>query len=130
MEASQNPFAHLKQTLQIGEKSYQYYNLQDLKDERLPTLPYSIRVLLEAAVRNCDNFHWSSEVIHLAYVCNSWQPVFEYIVHRTSTQNCSLFADSYNHTWKTNYTVSRQNIRHMYTEIQNISGCVGTRTFR
>ena len=57
MESSQNPFAHLRQTLQIGEKSYQYYNLQDLKDDRLPTLPYSIRVLLEAAVRNCDNFN-------------------------------------------------------------------------
>jgi len=57
MESSQNPFSHLKQTLKVGDKSYHYFNLQDLKDERLPTLPYSIRVLLEAAVRNCDNFN-------------------------------------------------------------------------
>jgi len=57
MELSQNPFSHLKQTLKVGDKSYHYFNLQDLKDERLPTLPYSIRVLLEAAVRNCDNFN-------------------------------------------------------------------------
>jgi aconitate hydratase len=57
MESSQNPFEHLKQQLNIAGKNYTFYNLQDLKDERLATLPYSIRVLLEAAVRNCDNFN-------------------------------------------------------------------------
>jgi aconitate hydratase len=33
------------------------YNITALNDERVQKLPYSIRVLLEAAVRNCDNFN-------------------------------------------------------------------------
>eukprot|EP00898_Chlorokybus_atmophyticus_P008469 jgi/Chlat1/8623/Chrsp86S08017 len=33
-----------------------YYSLAALNDPRLDKLPYSIRVLLESAVRNCDNF--------------------------------------------------------------------------
>lgn len=33
-----------------------YYNLQQLGDSRLEKLPYSVRVLLESAVRNCDEF--------------------------------------------------------------------------
>ena len=52
-----NPFAHLKQDIQVGDKTHQYFNLQDLKDERLNKLPFSIRVLLESAIRNCDNFN-------------------------------------------------------------------------
>eukprot|EP00918_Siedleckia_nematoides_P054219 GHVU01118371.1.p1 GENE.GHVU01118371.1~~GHVU01118371.1.p1 ORF type:complete len:156 (-),score=25.19 GHVU01118371.1:395-862(-) len=32
----------------------QYFSLPDLKDDRYEKLPYSIRVLLESAVRNCD----------------------------------------------------------------------------
>jgi len=31
--------------------------LPALADERYQKLPYSIRVLLESAVRNCDNFN-------------------------------------------------------------------------
>lgn len=31
--------------------------MQGLNDERLNTLPFSIRVLLESALRNCDNFN-------------------------------------------------------------------------
>jgi len=27
MESTQNPFAHLKQSLQIGDKTYHYFNL-------------------------------------------------------------------------------------------------------
>jgi len=38
----------------MGESSY--YNLPALGDNRLEKLPYSIRVLLESAVRNCDDF--------------------------------------------------------------------------
>ena len=34
-----------------------YYSLPALGDERYAKLPYSIRVLLESAVRNCDNFN-------------------------------------------------------------------------
>jgi len=50
-----NPYNHLKTDLEIGGEKYQYYNLPAL-DDRYSKLPFSIRVLLEAAVRNCDNF--------------------------------------------------------------------------
>lgn len=33
------------------------YNISAMEDERVSKLPFSIRVLLEAAVRNCDNFN-------------------------------------------------------------------------
>lgn len=62
MEASNvNPYAHCKKTLEVDGKEYSYFSLQDLKDERLAKLPYSVRVLLEAAVRNCDNFNVKSK---------------------------------------------------------------------
>ena len=57
MDTSSNPFQHLKQQLNCGENTYHYYNLKDLKDERLDNLPFSIRVLLESAIRNCDDFN-------------------------------------------------------------------------
>jgi aconitate hydratase len=55
MASSSNPFAHLLQDLKVGERNFRFYNLQKLNDPRLAKLPYSIRVLLESAVRNCDN---------------------------------------------------------------------------
>jgi aconitate hydratase len=57
MEKTANPFAHLKQELKVGDETFNYFNLQDLKDERLQKLPFSIRVLLESAIRNCDDFN-------------------------------------------------------------------------
>ena len=51
-----HPFAHLCKELQAGGRTYQYFDLLGLEDERLAKLPYSIRVLLESAVRNCDDF--------------------------------------------------------------------------
>ncbi|XAR73729.1 Aconitate hydratase, partial [Bertholletia excelsa] len=33
-----------------------HYSLQDLHDPRIEKLPYSIRILLESAIRNCDEF--------------------------------------------------------------------------
>jgi len=53
---SKNPFDRLVKTLEVGGKTYKYYSLQDLKDSRLERLPYSVRVLLESVLRNCDNF--------------------------------------------------------------------------
>ena len=53
----QNPFEHVKQALTVGDETFHYYNLQAMKDARLEKLPFSIRVLLESAVRNCDNFN-------------------------------------------------------------------------
>ena len=52
-----NPFESVKKELKVGDKTYHYYSLPELNDERVQKLPYSIRVLLEAAVRNCDEFN-------------------------------------------------------------------------
>lgn len=51
-----NPFAKHVKTLSKSEGHEQYYSLPSLQDSRYEELPYSIRVLLESAVRNCDNF--------------------------------------------------------------------------
>ncbi|XP_034092043.1 LOW QUALITY PROTEIN: iron-responsive element-binding protein 2 [Gymnodraco acuticeps] len=50
----EHPYSHLIDTLQDGK--IQFFNLQKLSDPRYDKLPLSIRVLLEAAVRNCDGF--------------------------------------------------------------------------
>lgn len=39
----------------------QFYNLHALRDERVSQLPFCIRILLEAAVRNCDGLSNNSE---------------------------------------------------------------------
>jgi len=41
----------------VDGQSYQYFSLPALGDSRYEKLPYSIRVLLESAVRTCDNFN-------------------------------------------------------------------------
>lgn len=46
----------VRQTLKLGDKSYSYYNIEKVSS-KVSTLPYSIRVLLESAVRNNDNFN-------------------------------------------------------------------------
>ena len=51
-----NPFDVIKKERQVGDATYHYYSLLDLKDERFESLPYSIRVLLEIGIRNCDEF--------------------------------------------------------------------------
>jgi aconitate hydratase len=59
--AQNNPFdARSLKELIVGENKYKYYNIQALEDPRLPNLPYSIRILLESAVRNCDEFEVKS----------------------------------------------------------------------
>ncbi|KAG2389563.1 hypothetical protein C9374_014123 [Naegleria lovaniensis] len=57
MPAQPNPFeSTVSRTVEINNKLYKYYSLPDLNDQRLATLPYCIRVLLENCVRNCDEF--------------------------------------------------------------------------
>lgn len=59
--ASENPFnSRCLKELQVGDKTYKYYNIQALEDPRLSRLPYSIRILLESAIRNCDEFEVKS----------------------------------------------------------------------
>jgi aconitate hydratase len=64
-----NPFEAVKTNL--GNR--QFYKLPSLNDDRLETLPYSIRVLLESAVRNCDEFNVQSSDVEriLAWEKNS-----------------------------------------------------------
>jgi len=52
-----NPFVDLVKTLCVDDKDYKYYDVTALQDKRYDKLPFSIRVLLESAVRNCDEFH-------------------------------------------------------------------------
>jgi len=53
--AGDNPFGYLKQPLEIDGTTHTFYNIPAL-GEKYNKLPFSIRVLLESAVRNCDNF--------------------------------------------------------------------------
>ncbi|XP_066460464.1 cytoplasmic aconitate hydratase isoform X2 [Eleutherodactylus coqui] len=51
-----NPFQHLVEPLDPAEPSKTFFNLLQLNDTRYARLPFSIRVLLESAIRNCDEF--------------------------------------------------------------------------
>ncbi|XP_013872919.1 cytoplasmic aconitate hydratase [Austrofundulus limnaeus] len=51
-----NPFQHIVEPLDPKEANQRFYNLTKLGDPRYERLPFSIRVLLESAVRNCDEF--------------------------------------------------------------------------
>ncbi|XP_077356476.1 cytoplasmic aconitate hydratase [Festucalex cinctus] len=51
-----NPFQHLAEPLDPQVANQLFYNLSKLEDPRYGKLPFSIRVLLESAVRNCDGF--------------------------------------------------------------------------
>ena len=53
-----NPF-NAKKTLEVGNETYTYIDLNALTEQGIgdvPKLPFSIRVLLEAALRNVDGF--------------------------------------------------------------------------
>jgi aconitate hydratase len=58
MEKS-HPFAHLETTLTVGSDNYKMFNINKyIEDKKLPhQLPFCIRVLLESAIRNCDDFN-------------------------------------------------------------------------
>ncbi|CAD8161215.1 unnamed protein product [Paramecium octaurelia] len=47
--------------LKIEGQTFKYYNLVELFGEKVTRLPYSIRILLEQAVRNCDGFNVKKE---------------------------------------------------------------------
>lgn len=51
-----NPFANLVEPLDPSQPARKFFNLNRLGDPRYAHLPFSIRVLLEAAIRNCDEF--------------------------------------------------------------------------
>ncbi|XP_051918344.1 cytoplasmic aconitate hydratase [Hippocampus zosterae] len=51
-----NPFQRILEPLDPQVANQMFYNLCKLEDPRYNSLPFSIRVLLESAVRNCDGF--------------------------------------------------------------------------
>ncbi|XP_061324725.1 cytoplasmic aconitate hydratase [Pezoporus flaviventris] len=51
-----NPFVRIVEPLDIKQPLKKFFNLSKLEDARYARLPFSIRVLLEAAIRNCDEF--------------------------------------------------------------------------
>ncbi|KAF3688530.1 Iron-responsive element-binding protein 2 [Channa argus] len=51
----EHPYSHLIDTLKDGKTKF--FNPQKLNDPRYDKLPLSIRVLLEAAIRNCDGYY-------------------------------------------------------------------------
>jgi aconitate hydratase len=52
-----SPYAKLLKTLDVeGGKPVKFYDVAALDKVKYARLPFSIRVLLESAVRNCDNF--------------------------------------------------------------------------
>ena len=52
-----NPFENVVQEITVDGHAYKYYSLPALNDSRVNKLPFSIRVLLESALRNCDEFN-------------------------------------------------------------------------
>ncbi|KAM7260819.1 hypothetical protein ACFE04_026294 [Oxalis oulophora] len=63
--AGENPFTSILKTLERadggGGEFGKYYSLPALNDPRIDRLPYSIRILLESAIRNCDEFQVKSK---------------------------------------------------------------------
>ncbi|KAK3096001.1 hypothetical protein FSP39_021854 [Pinctada imbricata] len=51
-----NPYSSLKRELQVNGKESAYFSISELDSARYSKLPYSVRILLESAVRNCDGF--------------------------------------------------------------------------
>ncbi|KAK4420771.1 Aconitate hydratase 3, mitochondrial [Sesamum alatum] len=61
--ASEHPFKEILTVLPKpgGGEFGKFYSLPALNDPRIDKLPYSIRILLESAIRNCDNFQVAKE---------------------------------------------------------------------
>ena len=69
--SAENPFAHLLTDLHIDGVQHTFYDLPAL-GETYHRLPFSIKVLLESAVRNCDGFQiLKSDVEKILAWCES-----------------------------------------------------------
>lgn len=67
----ETPKTKATRTIEISGKSYQYCSLVDLPESAVKNLPFSIRILLENAIRNYDGFSITQEHINtLAH----WSP--------------------------------------------------------
>ena len=71
--AARNPFSS-RSKLKVGRKTYTYFALSALEGQglaKLERLPYSIRVLLEQALRNLDDYVVTEQ--HVRNIAN-WGP--------------------------------------------------------
>jgi len=66
----QDTYDGLKRTLEVNGTEYQYFDLRSLDAEKYDRLPYSIRVLLESVIRNCDGFHVTKNDVENVYNWN------------------------------------------------------------
>ena len=58
-------FENLQREVKVGGENLKYYDLSTvLPKEKYERLPYSIRVLLESAIRNCDNFQVFNTIVY------------------------------------------------------------------
>ena len=63
--ATSNPFQEkCLKTFDLNGTTYSYFSLKALEDSRVDKLPYCIRVLLECALRNCDEFEYKTNDIN------------------------------------------------------------------
>ncbi|KAJ8684287.1 hypothetical protein QAD02_020079 [Eretmocerus hayati] len=58
--SAENPFKNLIKTVNVGGKEKKYFDVTTF-GEKYDKLPFSVRVLLESAVRNCDEFQVRKE---------------------------------------------------------------------
>ncbi|XP_046857260.1 cytoplasmic aconitate hydratase-like isoform X2 [Xenia sp. Carnegie-2017] len=65
-----NPYLKNINQVEVDGKELRYFDLTSLQDSRYDKLPFSIRVLLESAVRNCDDFQIKQE--HVEKILN-WE---------------------------------------------------------
>ncbi|XP_054162608.1 cytoplasmic aconitate hydratase-like isoform X2 [Oppia nitens] len=56
MSSNVNPLSYLLKNIELDGNNYQYYDISTLNPSKYERLPFSIRVLLESAVRSCDGF--------------------------------------------------------------------------
>ncbi|MFB9055163.1 aconitate hydratase AcnA [Mariniflexile ostreae] len=69
---NQDPF-NIKKTLELAGETFQYYSLKALENQgyEISKLPFSIRILLENALRNYDDFAITKENVETLL---HWQP--------------------------------------------------------
>ena len=70
-----NPFQNVLQELQVEGQTYKYYSLPALNDPRVEKLPFSVRVLLESALRNCDEFNVKCKISHILKIHESFNVI-------------------------------------------------------
>ena len=93
VDAGNHPFARCQvNDLAVDDRTYKYFSLPALGEERYNKLPYSIRVLLESAVRNCDDFNVKRKYPQVVYTLNliAYRFVKQRLISRRSSTGRQL----------------------------------------